>query len=91
MGELEEWVRDNFESKHDDEDVGEIFRDSDVNFNMHVTWEEYLWRRYGIRENGEPRSKIFILFLKQILSHVCQKFPNSVFEFKLASLPWLLT
>ena len=62
MRELEEWVKDKFESKHDDEDVGEIFRDSDVDFNMHVTWEEYLWRRYGIRENGEPRSKIFMLF-----------------------------
>ena len=74
MRELEEWVKDKFESKHDD--VGEIFRDSDADFNMHVTWEEYLWRRYGIRKNGEPRSKIFILFLKQILSHVLKSFPT---------------
>ncbi|XP_057317704.1 calumenin-B-like isoform X2 [Hydractinia symbiolongicarpus] len=50
--ELEIWVRDKYESLLDTDDVDAVFREADVNFDNEVTWSEYLWRHFGIRDNA---------------------------------------
>ena len=50
--ELEIWVRDKYESLYITEDVDAMFRETDVNFDNEISWEEHMWRHYAIRDNG---------------------------------------
>lgn len=58
--ELEVWVRDKYESLLDTDDVDAVFREADIDFDNEVTWSEYLWRHFGIRDNGKCFSDICI-------------------------------
>ena len=51
--ELETWMRHK-QAPWDTgkEDVGEMFRSADRNFDHVVDWEEYSFRRYGFHSNG---------------------------------------